>query len=75
MTALYATACISKIMNISGNDIIQISIHPTRQCNKLQLKVHTEHKAIIIVSVASTVCCKVNSASTAVKSRRSGLQR
>ena len=39
-------------------------LHPARQCNKLQLIVHTEHKAIIIVSVTSTVCCKVNSAST-----------
>ena len=38
LTALYAaTACISKIMNISGNDIIQTSIHPAWQCNKLQL--------------------------------------
>ena len=37
-------------MNISGNDIIQTSYHPARQCNKL---VHTEHKAIIIVSVTT----------------------
>ena len=56
MTALYATACISKIMNVSGNDIIQISIHPTRQCNKLQLKVHCKNKKVALTNLGYLSC-------------------